>query len=232
MSKLSTTLNSLAYSGVCFGRSVALPPHIISTSTSSACAAASSALYTGVPFVRMLTSSGFLRENTAVSSMSGFCLMAHSTPRPRLPYPMIPILIVIYVFLSESRRPLKVPGFLVILNGIQRNCQSVRVSLLPSGGQRRVTAGQISDQCQANVRQMQNAETAWRQFTIIILQKHAELYISEYTFSVWIVYVLCIGFVCSLGPPGLAPALLRPTWARPRLVITNFFSPPQKTLKF
>ena len=69
---------------------------------------------------------------------------------------------------------------------------------------------------------MQNAETAWRQFTIIILQKHAELYISGYTFSVWIVYVLCIGFVCSLGPPGLAP----------RLAITNFFQPPQKTLKF
>ena len=57
---------------------------------------------------------------------------------------------------------------------------------------------------------MQNAETAWRQFTIIILQKHAELYISGYTFSVWIVYVLCIGFVCSLGPSGLRPNLGSP----------------------
>ena len=91
----------------------------------------------------------------------------------------------------------------------------------------RTVPGPVSDQCQANIRQMQNAETAWRQFTIIILQKHAELYISGYTFSVWIVYVLCIGFVCSLGPPGIAP-----TWARPRLAITNFFQPPQKTLKF
>ena len=91
----------------------------------------------------------------------------------------------------------------------------------------RTVPGPVSDQCQANIRQMQNAETAWRQFTIIILQKHAELYISGYTFSVWIVYVLCIGFVCSLGPPGLAQ-----TWLRPRLAITNFFQPPQKTLKF
>ena len=74
----------------------------------------------------------------------------------------------------------------------------------------RTVPGPVSDQCQANIRQMQNAETAWRQFTIIILQKHAELYISGYTFSVWIVYVLCIGFVCSLGPSGLRPNLGSP----------------------
>ena len=74
----------------------------------------------------------------------------------------------------------------------------------------RTVPGPVSDQCQANIRKMQNAETAWRQFTIIILQKHAELYISGYTFSVWIVYVLCIGFVCSLGPSGLRPNLGSP----------------------
>ena len=74
----------------------------------------------------------------------------------------------------------------------------------------RTVPGSVSDQCQANIRQMQNAETAWRQFTIIILQKYAELYISGYTFSVWIVYVLCIGFVCSLGPSGLRPNLGSP----------------------
>ena len=86
----------------------------------------------------------------------------------------------------------------------------------------RTVPGPVSDQCQANIRQMQNAETAWRQFTIIILQKHAELYISGYTFSVWIVYVLCIGFVCSLGPPGLAPA-----WQS-----RTFFSHPKKRWNF
>ena len=38
------------------------------------------------------------RVNTAASSISGFCATAYSTPRPRLPYPKIPIRIVILNF--------------------------------------------------------------------------------------------------------------------------------------
>ena len=37
------------------------------------------------PSVNIFTVSGGLLVNTATSSMSGFCAMAHSTPRPRFP---------------------------------------------------------------------------------------------------------------------------------------------------
>ena len=60
---------------------------------------ASAMLHTAAVSVNIVTSSGFLRVNTATSSISGFCLIAHSTPRPRFPYPKIPILILIFFLL-------------------------------------------------------------------------------------------------------------------------------------
>ena len=95
VSKLSTTLKSFAYSGVCFGRSVALPPQIIMTSILSFQAATSATEATVAPGVRIFTVCGSRLVNTATSSVSSFCFTAHSTPRPRLPYPMIPILTMV-----------------------------------------------------------------------------------------------------------------------------------------
>ena len=100
VSKLSMTLNIFAYSGVCVGRSVALPPQMISTSILSVHSFAASAFTTGTPSVRISTVSGDLLVKTAASSISGFCRMAHSTPRPRFPYPKIPILMLIFPFRS------------------------------------------------------------------------------------------------------------------------------------
>ena len=96
VSKLSTTLNIFAYFGVCSGKSVALPPQRIITSILSFHCSTSSTEQTAAPSVKMDTVSGARLVNTAASSISGFCLIAHSTPRPRLPYPKIPI----FMFLS------------------------------------------------------------------------------------------------------------------------------------
>ena len=92
VSKLSTTLNNSAYFGVCSGRSVALPPQRINTSILSFHCSISFTEQTSALFVRIDTFSGARLVNTAVSSMSGFCLIAHSTPLPRFPYPKMPIL--------------------------------------------------------------------------------------------------------------------------------------------
>ena len=69
--------------GVCFGRSVALPPQIIITSILSFQSSTSATLQTVAVSVRILTSSGFLLVNTATSSISSFCFTAHSTPLPK-----------------------------------------------------------------------------------------------------------------------------------------------------
>ena len=94
VSKLSTTLKYSAYLGVCTGKSVALPPQIMRTSSSSFMFTASSTWYTFAVSVNIFTSSGLRRVKTAFNSMSGLCFTAHSTPRPRFPYPKIPILIL------------------------------------------------------------------------------------------------------------------------------------------
>ena len=44
-----------------------------------------------LPLLHIDTVYGARLVNTAASSISGFCLIAHSTPRPRFPYPKIPI---------------------------------------------------------------------------------------------------------------------------------------------
>ena len=72
VSKLSITLNNFANSGVCVGKSLALPPQIIRTSISEACLAASETEYTGTLFVIILTVDGSLLVNTALSSISSF----------------------------------------------------------------------------------------------------------------------------------------------------------------
>ena len=102
VSKLSITLNSSAYFDVCTGKSVALPPQRIITSIFPCHFSTSSIWQTATPSERTLTLSGFLLVNTATNSMSGFCLMAHSTPRPKLPYPNIPILILIILLLLQQ----------------------------------------------------------------------------------------------------------------------------------
>ena len=56
------------------------------------------------PGVSTLTVAGSRRVNTAASSMSEFCLIAHSTPRPRLPYPIIPILTIFILRLRACAR--------------------------------------------------------------------------------------------------------------------------------
>ena len=94
VSKLSTTLKSAAYSGVILGRSVALPPQRMRTSILSFHSAAFAADTTGTFSVAILSDAGSRRVNTAASSVSGLCLMAFSTPRPRLPYPIIPMRII------------------------------------------------------------------------------------------------------------------------------------------
>ena len=93
VSKLSTTLNISANFGVCTGKSVALPPQRIITSILSFHCSTSSTEHTKAPSVNIDTLSGARLVNTATSSISGFCLIAHSTPLPRFPYPIIPILI-------------------------------------------------------------------------------------------------------------------------------------------
>ena len=95
VSKLSTTWNILAYFGVCSGRSVALPPQRIITSILSVHCSTSFTEHTAASLVKIETCSGARLVNTATSSISGFCLIAHSTPLPKLPYPKIPILILI-----------------------------------------------------------------------------------------------------------------------------------------
>jgi hypothetical protein len=85
VSKLSTTLNKFAHSGVCVGKSFALPPHKISTSILSDQFANSQMCKTLAVFELIFKSSGALRVNTATSSISGFCSTALSTPRPRFP---------------------------------------------------------------------------------------------------------------------------------------------------
>ena len=108
VSKLSTTLNICAYFGVCSGRSVALPPHKIMTSILSFHSSTSATEHTFASFVRIETLSGARLVNTATSSISGFCLIAHSTPRPRFPYPKIPIFITVppnfYIFTFVMQR--------------------------------------------------------------------------------------------------------------------------------
>ena len=59
-------------------------------------------LHTFAVFVKIETVSGSLRVNTAASSRSSFCRTAHSTPRPRLPYPNIPIRILIFSLLIST----------------------------------------------------------------------------------------------------------------------------------
>ena len=104
VSKLSTTLNSFAYFGVCSGRSVALPPHRIITSILSFHFSTSATEQTAAVFVRIDTASGARLVNTTTSSMSGFCLIAHSTPLPRFPYPKIPIFIYTHSFVVSIHR--------------------------------------------------------------------------------------------------------------------------------
>ena len=53
----------------------------------------SSIFTTGTPLVKSFTVDGSRRVKTATSSQSEFCLIAHSTPFPRFPYPKIPIFI-------------------------------------------------------------------------------------------------------------------------------------------
>ncbi|MMZ60521.1 hypothetical protein D1872_226200 [compost metagenome] len=89
VSKLSTVLNNAANSGPCSGKSVAEPPQRIITSISPLYFSISEMCTT--PFAAA-TSSGCLLEKIAFNSMSGFCLIAFSTPRPKLPYPTIPTL--------------------------------------------------------------------------------------------------------------------------------------------
>ena len=55
----------------------------------------SSTEQTAAPSVRIETVSDARLVKTAASSISGFCLIAHSTPLPRFPYPKIPIFIKI-----------------------------------------------------------------------------------------------------------------------------------------
>ena len=87
VSKESTVLNRVAAAGVCSIRSVAEPPQFRQTSTLSAQAAMSSTWATGAPWV--VTVAGSRRVKTTATSMSAFLVMACSTPRPRLPYPLI-----------------------------------------------------------------------------------------------------------------------------------------------
>ena len=82
-----------AASGVCSGRSVALPPQRTITSILSLNSPALEAEKTGVP-LRVLTAEGSRRVNTAVKDMSPLVRTADSTPRARFPYPIKPILII------------------------------------------------------------------------------------------------------------------------------------------
>ena len=121
MSKLSITLKYFTYSGVCFGKSVALPPQITKTSIFSFHFMISSTLQTTA--VSMLTeiSAGFLRVNTATSSISSFWQIASSTPRPKFPYPKIPIRVSNFFSLPKANLPATKwypEGFiLIIFNG-------------------------------------------------------------------------------------------------------------------
>ena len=111
---MSITLKYFAIAGVCFGRSVALPPQMIITSISSFIVRMSLTEYTFTPSVRRERDDGSLRVNTAFSSISGLCLTAHSTPLPRFPYPRIPILMLIilssFLLGSFSRMQISVPA--------------------------------------------------------------------------------------------------------------------------
>ena len=105
VSKLSTTLKFSANSGVCVGRSVALPPQRTKTSNLPLCDKISSALNTGAPHV--FISLGFLRLKTAESSKSLLFLAASSTPRPKFPYPKTAIFIfslISYPFIFKFLR--------------------------------------------------------------------------------------------------------------------------------
>ena len=109
VSNESTTLYSAAYFGVCSGRSVALPPHRMSTSMSSLPVSRSATERTGTPSVAMLTLAGSRRVYTAASSMSSFWRMASSTPRPRFPYPKMPMRVISLPFPMRRRRAAIVP---------------------------------------------------------------------------------------------------------------------------
>ena len=74
-----------AYLGVIPGRSVALPPQMMSTSISSLPVSRSAVLLTGTPGVLIFRVEGSRREYTAASVISSFFRMAASTPLPRLP---------------------------------------------------------------------------------------------------------------------------------------------------
>ena len=104
VSNESTTLYSAAYFGVCSGRSVALPPHRMSTSMSSLPVSRSATERTGTPSVAMLTLAGSRRVYTAASSMSSFWRIASSTPRPRFPYPKMPMRVISLPFPMRRHR--------------------------------------------------------------------------------------------------------------------------------
>ncbi len=67
------------------GKSVALPPQSIKTSILSFQSAIFLTLSTAAVLVKTLKPDGSRLVNTAESSISGFCLTAHSTPLPKFP---------------------------------------------------------------------------------------------------------------------------------------------------
>ena len=97
VSKLSMVLKFLTNSGPITGRSVAEPPQRIITSTSPFKESTSSMCTFFTPSVKTFTVSGLRRVTTATNSMSSLRSIASSTPRPILPYPTIPILILLII---------------------------------------------------------------------------------------------------------------------------------------
>ena len=95
VSKVSTTQYFLASSGVCTGRSVALPPQRSSTSTSAFPSSKTDMGKTGVSSRYGWTVSGARRVKMPVKTISSFCSTAASAPRPTLPYPTMPTRIIL-----------------------------------------------------------------------------------------------------------------------------------------
>lgn len=81
----------------------------MSTSMSSLPVSRSATERTGTPSVAMLTLAGSRRVYTAASSMSSFWRMASSTPRPRFPYPKMPMRVISLPFPMRRRRAAIVP---------------------------------------------------------------------------------------------------------------------------
>lgn len=103
MSGLSVALGVFTWANIYFKESITLPPRVVVASVLSFRSSTSTALRAITISIEVLASSKFLLIGATADSVSSFYFATRSAPLPELPWPGVPVLVLVLGLLFTPR---------------------------------------------------------------------------------------------------------------------------------